>query len=87
MRQYENADEYDAKGRRLPNTIRKDAGAKELRDARRTHDGKSTLKVSWKVNSGLSTVTKTFHPPFTKVHREDDYRRAWASFAARFGTH
>ncbi|MFQ3451769.1 hypothetical protein PMN64_00370 [Bradyrhizobium sp. UFLA01-814] len=87
MRQYENADEYDAKGRRLPNTVRKDPGAKELREARKTYDGVSPLSVSWKVDNGLATVTKTFHPPFARVHREDDYRRAWARFAARFGTH
>ncbi|MEH2548689.1 hypothetical protein V1283_005334 [Bradyrhizobium sp. AZCC 2262] len=87
MRQYENADEYDATGRRLPNTVRKDPGAKELRDARKTHDGTSPLTISWKVDNGLATVTKTFHPPFTKVHREEDYRRAWASFTARFNAH
>jgi hypothetical protein len=87
MRQYENADEYDAKGGRLPNIVRKDPGAKELREARKTHDGVSAVTVAWKVDNGLATVTKTFHPPFTKVHREDDYRRAWDSFAARFGAH
>jgi hypothetical protein len=87
MRQYENADEYDAKGRRLPNTVRKDPGAKELREARKTHDGTSPLTVSWKVDNGLATVTKTFLPPFTPVHRDDDYRRAWVSFAARFDAH
>jgi hypothetical protein len=87
MRQYENTDEYDAKGRRLPNTARKDPGAKELREARKSHDDSSSLTVSWKIDNGLATVTKTFHPPFTKVDREDDYRRAWASFAARYGAH
>jgi hypothetical protein len=83
MRQYENADEYDARGRRLPNTVRKDAGGKELRAAREGHDGKSPLTVSWPIDSGNATVTRTFQPPFTKVDREDDYRRAWAAFAAR----
>jgi hypothetical protein len=83
MRQYENADEYDAKGRRLPNTVRKDAGGKELRAARERHDGTSPLTVSWPIDNGNATVTRTFHPPFTKVDREDDYRRAWASFTAR----
>jgi hypothetical protein len=85
MRQYENADEYDAKGRRLPNTVRKDPGAKELREALETQADTSPLTVSWKLDNGLADVTKIFHPPFTKVHREDDYRRAWASFAARHG--
>ncbi|WP_052710045.1 hypothetical protein [Azospirillum thiophilum] len=85
MRQYENADEYDARGRRLPNTVRKDPGAKELRSARLSHDGTSPITVSWPVDNGNATVTKIFHPPFTRVDREDDYRRAWAAFAARFG--
>jgi len=85
MRQYENADEYDARGRRLPNTVRKDAGAKELRTARQEHDGVSPITVSWPVDNGNATVTKTFHPPFSKVDREDDYRRAWAAFEAWFG--
>jgi hypothetical protein len=84
MRQYENADEYDAKGRRLPNTVRKDPGAKELREARKSHDGALPLTVSWRVDNGLATVTKTFHPPFTGVDREGDYRRAWAAFIVRF---
>lgn len=83
MRQYENADEYDSKGRRLPNTARKDPGAKELRALRLGHDGASPLTVSWPIDNGAATVTKTFHPPFTRVDREDDYRRAWAAFAAR----
>jgi hypothetical protein len=87
MRQYEKADEYDVKGRRLPNTTRKDPGARELREMRETHDCTSPLTVTWKVDNGLATVAKTFHPPFIRVDREDDYRRAWVSFAARFSDH
>jgi hypothetical protein len=83
MRQYENADEYDIKGRRLPNTVRKDAGGKELRAARQQNDGPSPQTVSWRTDNGNATVTRTFYPPFTKVDREDDYRRAWTAFAAR----
>jgi len=45
MKVYEEADQYDLKGRRLPNTTRKDAGAKELREALKNHDGKSPVKV------------------------------------------
>jgi hypothetical protein len=86
MRQYENADQYDAKGRRLPNTARKDPGARELREALKTYDGVSPLAVSWMVDDGLAPVTKIFHPPFSRVDREEDYRRAWASLAARFGS-
>ena len=85
VRQFETIDEYDAKGRRLPNTSRKDAGAKELREARKSHDGLSPLTVSWPIDNGNARVTRTFHPPFTRVDREDDYRRAWTVFAERLG--
>lgn len=83
---YENADEYDTRGHRLPNTVRKVAGGKELRAARERHDGKTSLTVSWSINNGNAAVTKTFYPPFTRVDREDDYRRAWATFEARLGS-
>ena len=84
MRQYEDADEYDTEGYRLPNTTRKDPGGKEVRDARKAHDGIAPLTVSWKIDNGRSVVTRTFHPPFTRVEREEDYRRTWTAFAARF---
>ena len=38
------------------------------------------LDVSWEIDDGLQTVTKTYYPPFTKVDREEDYRRAWEEF-------
>jgi hypothetical protein len=40
----------------------------------------------WPIDNGNATVTRTFHLPFTKVDREDDYRRAWAAFTARRNT-
>jgi hypothetical protein len=83
MRQYEAVDEYDARGRRIPNTARKDDGGTEFRTARADWDGKSPLTVSWKIDNGLQTVTKTFHPPFTKVDREEEYRTAWGVFEKR----
>jgi hypothetical protein len=42
------------------------------------------LDVSWEIDDGLQTVTKTFYPPFTKVDREEDYRRAWEEFSRRY---
>jgi hypothetical protein len=85
MRQYEAVDEYDARGRRIPNTARKDDGGTEFRTARADWDGKSPLTVSWKIDNGLQTVTKTFHPPFTKVDREEEYSVAWRVFEKRAG--
>ena len=84
MRQYELADEYDNKGRRIPNTTRKDRGAKEVREARQDWDGTSPLTVSWLIDDGRQEVSKTFYPPFTKVDREADYEQAWQVFTERF---
>jgi hypothetical protein len=85
MKSYEDADQYDTKGRRLPNTTRKDPGAKELREALKNHDGKSPVEVSWEIDNGNQTVTKTFYPPFQHVDRIEDYKVAYRVFEERLG--
>ena len=35
----------------------------------------------WAIDNGLAQVTQTFHPPFTRVDREADYRQAWEFFS------
>ena len=85
MRSYERQDLYDAKGRRIPATHRKSQGGKEFREAQKDHDGVSPLDVTWAIDNGLETVTKTFYPPFTPVDREADYARAWHVFSDRLG--
>ncbi|MCB0323264.1 MAG: hypothetical protein KDD69_06800, partial [Bdellovibrionales bacterium] len=84
FRQYELADEYDQQGRRLPNTARKDAGGTEVRAARAEHGDEAPLTVSWTIDEGKQTVTKTFYPPYERFDRESDYREAWAFFSERF---
>ncbi|MCM2372096.1 DNA methyltransferase family protein [Aporhodopirellula aestuarii] len=112
MRMYELADEYDARGRHLPNTVRKNQGGTQFRTVRnealekhpeayKTRPAEDALspnwpfadeigdapplEVSWEIDDGLQTVTKTFYPPFTKVDREADYARAWEEFEKRYG--
>ena len=85
MKNYEETDQYDAKGRRLPNTTRKDAGAKELREALKNHDGVSPVTVSWEIDNGNQTVTKTFYSPFRHVDRIEDYKTAYRVFSERLG--
>lgn len=97
MRGYERQDLFDAHGRRLPTTTRRDSGAKELRDALKVlypnldfrtaalgHTG-DPITVTWPIDNGRSQVTRTFHPPFTPVDREDDYRVAYEVFSQRLG--
>lgn len=94
MQEHESVDQYDARGTRIPNTQRKSAGGTEFRtalEAWKSPDNvpsgpnSEPLTVSWPIDDGLQTVTKTFYPPFTKVDREADYARAYEVFQKRYG--
>jgi hypothetical protein len=94
MRMYELTDEYDARGRHIPNTTRKNQGGTEFRAAIEEWKAGGNdpldptappLTVSWAIDDGLQTVTKTFYPPFTKVDREADYAQAYEVFQQRYG--
>jgi len=57
--------------------------AEELREALTAHDGASPVTVSWAIDNGNRTVTRTFHPPFIPVDRINDYARAFQVFQER----
>jgi hypothetical protein len=82
---YERIDIYDSFGNRIPNTQRRDSGGKEARDAFADYDGSSSVIVSWEIDNGNRTVTKTFYPPFTHVDRFEDYKTAYRVFSERLG--
>ncbi len=95
LRQYELVDEYDAHGRHLPNTTRKNPGGTEFRTALEawksqghsiTNPNAPPLTVTWQIDDNRQTVTKTFYPPFERVDREADYHRAFEAFGKRFAT-
>lgn len=84
MRSYERIDEYDATGRHLPNTLRRQPGSREMLRARCCWDHHSRLSVSWPIDGGRQQVTKTFEPPFTRVDREADYAQAYHACRERY---
>jgi hypothetical protein len=86
--QYERVDQYDAKGRRLPNTARKDPGGKELREAlKKITDagGKvdAPIKIRYPVDGGTREEEKTFYPPFVGVDRNQEYAWIWEGMRGR----
>jgi len=85
LKTYEQLDQFDSKGERLPNTARKEPGAKEVREALKGQNGTSQVTVSWEIDNGNQRVTKTFYPPFTHVDRIEDYKTAYRVFSERLG--
>lgn len=81
MRSYERVDEYDATGRHVPNTLRRNPGAREVLRARKRWDGRRALEVSWPIDGKGRSVAKIFYPPFAPVDREADYARAYRVFS------
>ncbi|WP_285433147.1 hypothetical protein [Pseudomonas sp. fls2-241-R2A-110] len=82
---YDSTDLYDSVGKRLPNSLRRDSGAKEVKLALETHDGISPITVSWEIDNGIQIVTRTFYPPFVGVDRIEDYHTAYRVFSERLG--
>ncbi|HPE60354.1 MAG TPA: hypothetical protein PLB10_08450 [Thiolinea sp.] len=41
--------------------------------------------MSWDIDNGNQTVTKTFYPPFKHVDRIEDYKTAYRVFSERLG--
>lgn len=63
----------------------KSTGGKEVRTACQDWDEQSPLTASWEIDDGNQTVTKTFHPPFTRCDREADYEYTYRTFKVQYG--
>ena len=83
FKSYEIVDLYDLHGNRLPNTTRKEAGAKEVRELLEKNDGVAPITVSWDIDNGIQKMTQTFYPPFQNVDRIVDYKAVYGSFEGR----
>lgn len=87
----------DVHGPRVSTTTCGETGDEELRDALKaqapsldfraaalTYTG-TAITVTWPIDNGRSTVTRTFYPHFTPVDREEYYRVAYKVFSQRLG--
>ena len=85
FRKYDENDEFDIFGQRLPNYVRQSPGRAEMRKAKVVWDGTSPITISWYSEPLDKTITRTFKPPFAQVDRIEDYRTAYRVFSERLG--
>ncbi|WP_018158481.1 hypothetical protein [Thioalkalivibrio sp. ALE14] len=85
FRKYDQKDLYDCRGQLCPSYHRTSPGRFEFREAASSHQPTFPITVTWETDSGNSTVTRTFYPPFSHVDRIEDYRTAYRVFAERLG--
>jgi hypothetical protein len=86
LQQYERVDLYDTKGKRLPNTARKDPGGTQLRTALKKREEEiqsgiyketDAITIRFPIDGNTKEIEKTFHPPFTPIDRTEEYRKIW----------
>lgn len=94
MRGYERQDLFDVwpppaqhhpqrpRRKELRDTLKAQSPNLDFRAAVLAYTG-APITVTWPIDNGRSTVTRVFHPPFTPVDREDDYRVAYEVFSQR----
>lgn len=85
FKKYDENDEFDVNGQRLPNYVRQSPGRAEMREAKTIWDGTSPITISWYSEPLGRTITKTYQPPFSHVDRIEDYRTAYRVFSERLG--
>ena len=83
FKKYDENDEFDINGQRLPNYVRQGAGRAAMREARAVWDGNSPITISWHSEPLGKLITRTFEPPFFHVDRIEDYRAAYRLFSER----
>lgn len=85
FKKYDENDEFDMHGQRLPNYVRQSPGRAEMREAKAVWGGTSPITISWYSEPLDKTITRTFQPPFAQVDRIEDYRTAYRLFSKRLG--
>ena len=85
FKKYDENDLYDDLGQLCPSYHRESLGRLEFRNALAEHDGVSPIRITWEIDNGNATVTKTFYPPFKHVDRIEDYKTAYRVFSERLG--
>jgi hypothetical protein len=76
---------YDSNGYAVPKYGTDLSTGKLIKELQEYEYDSRPITVTWKIDNGNQTVTKTFNPPFTHFDRIEDYKTAYRVFSERLG--